>query len=159
MCVIARRTVSIVPASTSERRVSRSRRPPICVESKIRLLSFGPLPAALLLQLGFGPFDSLELLLRRLGDEVVTAVEGEVGDHDSVDDRRPYQHPWVDEETGYQDEQGASTDAAQREQKADDSRHDQCYPRHVAAAGYREPPRKVPRPGERVDLARVGVDE
>src|SRR5215210_7424388 len=31
-------------------------------------------------------------------------------------------------------------------------------PRHVAA-GYREPPRKVPCPREREDLARVGVDE
>src|SRR5215213_4768459 len=210
MSVIARRTVSILPASTSERRVSRSRRPWICVESKIRLLSFGPLLAALLPQLGFGPFDRLELLLRSLGDEVVTAVEGEVGDHDRVDDRRPDQHPGVDEETGdhrsdaehqghargedaawrlggtlefrfsvapddvrehhqdvgdrrsedgYNDEQGASFDAAKREQKADDTRHDQCYPRHVAAAGYREPPRKVPSPREREDLARVGVDE
>src|SRR5829696_6441494 len=81
-------------------KVSRSGRPWTCVESKIRLLSFGPLFAALLPQFGFGPFDSLELLLRRLGDEVVTAIEGEVGDHDSVDDRRPNQHARVDEETG-----------------------------------------------------------
>src|SRR5919107_3299497 len=207
MSVIARRTVSILPASTSERRASRSRRPWTCVESKIMLLSFDLLLAALLPQLGFGPFDSLELLLRRLGDEVVSAVEGEVGDHDSVDDRRPDQHPGVNEETGDhgsdaehqghargedaawrlvgtlefrlstaqddvrehhqdvrdgrpedgdQDEQGASFNAAKREQKADDTRHDQCYPRHVAAAGYREPPRKVPRPREREDLARIG---
>src|SRR5919107_5725426 len=98
--VIARRTVSNLPASTSERRVSRSRRPWTCVESKIRLLSFYALLTALLFQLGFGLFDSLELLLRRLGDEVVTAVESEVGDHDSVDDRRPNQHPGVDEEAG-----------------------------------------------------------
>src|SRR5215217_7060077 len=52
-------------------KVSRSRRPWTCVESKIRLLSFDLLLAALLPQLGFGPFDRLELLLRRLGDEVV----------------------------------------------------------------------------------------
>src|SRR5215207_3007893 len=210
MSVIARRTVSILPASTSERRVSRSRRPWTCVESKIRLLSIGSLLAALLPQFGLGPFDSLELLLRRLGDEVVTAVEGEVGDHDSVHDRRPDQHPGIDEETsdhrsdaehkghargeeaawrlvgtlevrlsvaqddvrehhqdvrdrrpedGDQDEQGASFNAAKGEQKADDTRHDQCYPRHVTAAGYREPPRKVPCPREREDLARVGVDK
>src|SRR5919107_3558086 len=100
MSVIARRTVSILPASTSERMASRSRRPWTCVESKIMLLSFDLLLAALLPQLGFGPFDSLELLLRRLGDEVVTAVEGEVGDHDSGDDRRPDQHPGIDEEAG-----------------------------------------------------------
>src|SRR5215217_1789361 len=94
------KTKSILPASTSERRASRSRRPWTCVESKIRLLSFDLLLAALLPQLGFGPFDRLELLLRRLGDEVVSAVEGEVGDHDSVDDRRPDQDSGVDEETG-----------------------------------------------------------
>src|SRR5919112_2970464 len=99
MSVIARRTVSILPASTSERRVSRSRRPWTCVESKIRLLSFGSLLAALLPKLGLGPFDSLKFLLRRLGDEVVTAVESEVGNHDSVHDRRPDQHPGIDEET------------------------------------------------------------
>src|SRR5829696_6052098 len=210
MSVIARRTVSIFPASTSERRVSRSRRPWTCVESKIGLLSFGLQLAALLPQLGFGPFDRLELLLRRLGDEVVSAVESEVGDHDSVHDRRPDQDSGVDEETGdhrsdaehqghargeyaarrlvrtlefrlrvaqddvrehhqdvgdrrpengYQNEQGTSFNAAEREQKADDTGHDQCHPRHVAAAGYREPPRKVPGPREREDLARVGVDE
>src|SRR5215218_1651288 len=210
MSVIARRTVSILPASTSERRVSRSRRLWTCVESKIRLLSFDLLLAALLPQLGLGLFYGLELLLRRLGDEVVTAVESEVGNHDSVDDRRPDQDPGIDEETGdhrsdaehqghargedaagrlvgtlefrlrvaqddvrehhqdvrdrrpengYQDEQGASLDAAEREQKADDTGHDQCHPGHVAAAGYREPPRKVPGPREREDLARVGVDE
>src|SRR5215218_3326682 len=188
MSVIARRTVSILPASTSERRVSRSRLPWTCIESKIRLLSFGLLLAALLPQLGFGPFDRLELLLRRLGDEMVPAVEGEVGDHDSVDDRRSDQHPGVDEEAGDhgsdaehqghargedtawrlvrtlefrlsvaqddvrehhqdvrdrrpehgdQNEQGPSLDTAEREQKADDTGHDQRYPRHVAAAGYR----------------------
>src|SRR5919112_1763864 len=100
MSVIARRTVSILPASTSERRASRSRRPWTCVASKIRLLSFDLLLAALLPQLRFCPFDRLELILRRMGDEVVSAVEGEVGDHDSVDDRRPDQHPGIDEETG-----------------------------------------------------------
>src|SRR5215217_8665765 len=38
-------------------------------------------------ELGFGLLQRLELLLRRLGDEVVTAVECEVGDHDRIDDR------------------------------------------------------------------------
>src|SRR5687768_3400468 len=89
MSVIARRTVSIFPASTSERRVSRSRRPIACVVSN----SCSSLAAG---QLGLGLLYRGELFLRRLGYEVVAAVEAEVGEEERVDaegdERRPDVH-------------------------------------------------------------------
>src|SRR5687768_7188246 len=89
MSVIARRTVSIFPASTSERRVSRSRRPIACVVSN----SCSSLAAG---QLGLGLLYRGELFLRRLGYEVVAAVEAEIGEEERVDaegdERRPDVH-------------------------------------------------------------------
>src|ERR687889_1434032 len=89
MSVIASRTVSIFPASTSERRVSRSTRPFACVVSN----SCSSLASG---QLGLGLLYGGELFLRRLGDEVVSAVEAEVGEEERVDpehnERRPYIH-------------------------------------------------------------------
>src|ERR687897_2327188 len=90
MSTIPMRTVSILPASTSDFSVSRSSRPWTCVESTVfcSFLATG--------QLGFGPLYRRELLFRRLGHEVVAAVEAEVGDEEHVDaehdERRPNVH-------------------------------------------------------------------
>src|SRR5215204_1598521 len=88
MSVIARRTVSILPASTSERRVSRSRRPVACVVSN----SCSSLASG---QFGLGFLYSGELFFRRLGDEVVSAVEAEVGDKEHIDTERNERCPDV----------------------------------------------------------------
>src|SRR4028119_2059832 len=79
MSVIAMRTVSIRPASTSALKVSRSRRP-------FGFVSMGSFLASG--QFGFGLLDGSELLLRGLGDQVVAAVEKEVNDKERVDAER-----------------------------------------------------------------------
>src|SRR5687767_4541180 len=94
MSVIARRTVSILPASTSERRVSRSMRPAACVVSN----SCSSLASG---QFGLGLLYSGELFLRRLGDEVVPAVEAEVGEEERVDPERDERGPDIHDKGRY----------------------------------------------------------
>src|SRR3712207_449685 len=76
MSVIAMRTVSIRPASTSALRASRSRRP-FGLVSMASFLAPG--------QLGLGLLDGGELLLWGLGHQVVSAVEEEIDYEERVD--------------------------------------------------------------------------
>src|SRR3712207_587658 len=95
MSVIAMRTVSIRPASTSALRVSRSRRP-------FGFVSMGSFLAPG--QLGFGLFDGGELLLRGLGYQVVAAVEAEVEEEEDVDAERYERRRRVHDKGGYNGE-------------------------------------------------------
>src|SRR5215207_5931973 len=96
MSVIPRRTVSILPASTSVLSVSRSRRPAAWVVSNSRSSLANALASG---QLGLGLLYRGELLLGRLGNEVMSAVEAEVGDKEHV-------HPERDERRGLVHDKG-----------------------------------------------------